>query len=257
MSWSDAFGTFAIVGAQKCGTTALSTFLAAHPDVCMASPAETHFFDRSRYFTGEPPHGQPPYGEFHRAVFGHYRGEPAVGWSTPSIMFAGQTVERLAAYNPALRVIALLRHPAERAHSHYRMQVRAGLEPLTFRRALEQEPARLAAGTDFGQPGLLYSYASRGFYGPQISRLLRHFARDQVLFVDSAQLLAEHQRTLARVYGFLGVSDPPRFPEPERVHAGRDGALSDDERALLLRVYADTVAEVEELAGWDLTGWRQ
>ena len=253
MSWGDAHGTFAIVGAQKCGTTALSTFLAAHPDVCMASPAETHFFDRSRYFTG----GEPPYDEFHRAVFGHYRGEPAVGWSTPSIMFASQTVERLAAYNPALRVIVLLRHPVERAYSHYRMQVRAGLEPLTFRRALENEPARVAAGTDFGQPGLLYSYASRGFYGPQIRRLLRHFERDQILFLDAEKLLSAHQRTLSSVYGFLGVGDPPVFPEPRRVHAGQDGSMSDDERAGLLRVYATTVTEVTDLVGWDLTRWRE
>jgi hypothetical protein len=253
MSWSDAHGTFAIVGAQKCGTTALGTFLAAHPDVCMASPAETHFFDRSRYFTD----GEPPYGEFHRAVFGHYRGEPAVGWSTPSIMFATQTVERLAAYNPALRVIVLLRHPAERAYSHYRMQVRAGLESLTFQQALEQEPARVAAGTDFGQPGLLYSYASRGFYGPQIRRLLRHFERGQVLFIDAERLLSAHKQTLSSVYGFLGVGDPPQFPEPRRVHAGPEGSMSDGERVSLVRVYAATVSEVEGLVGWDLAGWRE
>ena len=245
--------TFAVVGAQKCGTTALTTFLAAHPDICVASPAETHFFDRARYFTG----GEPPYAEFHRAVFGHYRGEPASGWSTPSLMFADQAVQRLAAYNLALRVIVLLRHPAERAFSHYRMQVSAGLEPLTFRDALQRESARVAGGTDFGQPGLLYSYASRGCYGPQLRRLLRHFPRGQVLFVDTDRLLTAHQRTLSSVYGFLGVGDPAQFPEPRRVHAGPSGTMGDAERAALLSLYAPTVREVEDLTGWDLAGWRQ
>lgn len=253
MSWTDAHGTFAIVGAQKAGTTALSQFLAAHPGVCMAEPAETHFFDRSQYFTGCP----PPYREFHRAVYQHYGGEQAVGWSTPSIMFAHGAVERLARYNRDLRLIVLLRHPVERAFSHYRMQVAAGHEQLTFRRALESEPGRLAAGTDFGEPGLLYSYASRGLYEPQIQRLIRHFGCDQILFVESERLRLRHQETLAEVYRFVGVSEPAEFPASRQVHVGSDDRLTDEDRAALLRLYRETVNEVERLLGWSLPEWRR
>jgi hypothetical protein len=253
MSWSDARGTFAIVGAQKCGTTALSAFLGSHPDICVAEPAETHFFDRSRYF-GD---GKPPYGKFHQTVFRHYDGEPAVGWSTPSIMFVRAAAERLVRYNPELKVIALLRHPVERAFSHYRMQAANGLEPLGFRAALEKESARLPAGLDFGQPGLLFSYVARGLYGPQITRLLDVFGPSQVLFIDSARLAAQHHATLAAVYDFLRVPRPPAFPEKERFHVGPAAQMTAAERTSLLRLYERTVDEVQDILGWTLPEWRQ
>jgi hypothetical protein len=251
--WTDVYGTFVIVGAQKCGTTALSTFLAEHPEICVAKPAEPHFFDRSILFQTS----QPPYGEFHQAVFQHYGGEPAAGWSTPSIMFTEEAVERLAAYNPGLKLIVLLRHPVERAYSHYLMQREAGLEQLTFRRALECEPARLAGGTDFMQPGLRYSYRSRGLYGPQISRLLRYFGRDQILFLEAEKLQSSHQATLSLVHSFLGVGDPPDLPVPRRIHVGTGGTMDEEDRAGLLTSFEDTVAQVEDLLGWSLPGWRK
>ncbi len=246
-------GTFAIVGAQKSGTTALGSFLAAHPGVCMAEPIETHFFDRSRYFRGTAPR----YAAYDASVFPHYRGEPAAGWSTPSIMFVPGAVERLAAYNPAMRLVAVLRHPVERAYSHYRMQVAKGTEPLAFRAALGCEARRLAAGTDFGEPGTLYSYASRGLYGPQIRRLLSVFGPDQVLFLDTSRLRDQHAATLAAVYRFLGLPDPESVPPARLVHVGPAGSMDSAERAALLSFYTRTVAEVEELLGWNLPAWRR
>jgi Sulfotransferase domain len=251
-SGTAALGTFAIVGAQKGGTTALSSFLAAHPDICMAEPRETHFFDRSCYFGT----GVPPYAAYERAVYPHYQGEAAVGWSTPSIMFVPDGIERLARYNPALRLIALLRHPAERAFSHYRMQVTSGLEQLAFPAALDREAERLAAGTDFGEPGILYSYASRGLYGPQIRRLLHVFGRDQVLFLTAQALRDQHRKTLAAAYHFLKVPLPEVFPPERLLHVGQRSSMQGSERAALVRFYQRTAAEVEELLGWDLAAWR-
>jgi hypothetical protein len=37
-------GLAVVVGAPRCGTTSLSRFLEAHPDVCFAKPKEPHFF---------------------------------------------------------------------------------------------------------------------------------------------------------------------------------------------------------------------
>jgi hypothetical protein len=41
---------FFIVGAPRCGTTALYTFLKQHPDIFMADDKEPHFFGRDLYF---------------------------------------------------------------------------------------------------------------------------------------------------------------------------------------------------------------
>ena len=46
---------FMIVGAQKCGTTALAHFLSQHPEIGMMSPKEVHLFDSPSYSsTGHP-----------------------------------------------------------------------------------------------------------------------------------------------------------------------------------------------------------
>lgn len=37
---------FFIIGAPKCGTTALAYYLSQHPAVCMANPKETWFSER-------------------------------------------------------------------------------------------------------------------------------------------------------------------------------------------------------------------
>jgi hypothetical protein len=214
---------------------------------------ETHFFDRSCYFHPGP----APYPAFDRTVFAHDRGQTVAGWSTPSALWAPEVLERLAAYNHDLRVIALLRHPAERAFSHYRMQVAAGRERLPFHQALALEPERLASGRDFGEPGAEFSYLSRGAYGGQIERLLTVFPASQVLFIESSALAAHHDRTVSAVFDFLGVGPPPRPVPAQRVRVGPPWSLDPPSRKALLRFYRDTVSRVEDLLRWNLPGWRR
>ena len=40
---------FMIIGAQRCGTTALAHFLSGHPEIAISSPKEVHLFDRPGY----------------------------------------------------------------------------------------------------------------------------------------------------------------------------------------------------------------
>ena len=40
------FPDFFVVGAPRCGTTALSRYLSQHPQVCFSKPKEPHYFAR-------------------------------------------------------------------------------------------------------------------------------------------------------------------------------------------------------------------
>lgn len=275
-AWDDPdFRTsYAIVGTQKGGTTALNSYLLDHPQVCGARfvgdsnprglPRETHFFDDDRFF----PEGRPAIYSYYHLFFHHYKGQAAIGETTPSYMYLPRVAQRLRQYNPDLKLICVLRDPAARAYSHYQM-VRGviGQETLPFSLAIRLEPLRLWWRGDLRNQGssprgarrllwcLRHAYVARGFYMRQIRHLLSCFPREQMLFVRSEDLLDRHAETLARVFGFLGL-EPLRSPEPRRVFAGSYRPLPRRDRAFLVRRYARELAELEQFLDWDLSAWR-
>ena len=128
---------FMIVGAQKCGTSALAHFLSQHPEIGMASPKEVHLFDRPGYSSDWTPE---QIDDHYGSQLGHCTGARILGEATPSYMFVPEIGRDLARYNPDLKLIVLLRDPVERAISHYYMEKGRGRErrPLWF--ALLREP---------------------------------------------------------------------------------------------------------------------
>lgn len=234
--------SFAVVGAIKGGTTALDYFLSTHPDICTATQKETHFFVRDVFFRGGP----PSY-EWLDFSFQHYRGERAVGESTPEYMYFSRAAERMHAYNPRLKLILLLRDPAERAYSQYRMAVARGNENRPFGLALRED-----LGAHGGAEG---TYTAGGFYLRCIRALLKHFPRRQMLFLRSEDLRNRHEETVRTAYRFLGV-DPDPVPEQRMLLTGPGPPMAADDRRSLVRLYEAEVRALEGFTGWNLRGWR-
>lgn len=239
---------FVIGGVMKGGTTALSAFLDQHPELRMATGKEAHFFDTDDNF---PPGARPDYAAYHRqfAPGPHTR---LLGDATPVYLYWQQAPARIAAYNPDMKWVLLLRHPAERAYSHWNMLRHTGQEPLDFADALAAEPRRRAAKA--GQDKL-HSYFDRGLYAGQLRRVFATVPRRQVLVLRSDELRRDHHGTLRRVFAFLGVDAGVRV-EPAVVHAyGYDAPLPAGLRRELTARFADDIGEVERLLGWDLSDW--
>jgi len=246
---------FMVVGAQKGGTTALASFLRNHPEICLSSDKEPHFFDLDFFFEGD----EPRYA-WYLMYYAHHDGQKVGGEATPTYMYRPDVAGRLRDYNPRLKLIALLRHPAERAYSQYNMMRARGAEPLSFREALRAEETRLLeAGADRvpGSPYWIHSYKQRGRYASQIRNLLKYFPRDQLLVLRSEDLLHQHYRVLAEVFRFLDVGTNHR-PPPARVFAGEYCTpMSRSDRELLLEYYAQETEELEQMLGWDLAAWKR
>jgi hypothetical protein len=246
---------FMVVGTQKGGTTALASFLHGHSEICLASEKEPHFFDLDFFFEG----GQPRYA-WYLMYYAHHGGQKISGEATPTYMYRSEVAGRLRDYNPRLKLIALLRHPAERAYSQYNMMRAKAFETLSFGEALRAEEARLleAGGNRApGSPYWIHSYKQRGRYATQIRNLLQYFPRDQLLVLRSEDLLRRHYQVLSEVFRFLGVGTDHR-PPPARVFAGEyRESMSRAERELLLEYYAQETEELERLLGWDLADWKR
>ena len=236
---------FIIAGAQKAGTTALFDYFGDHPKIGLSDVKEVHFFDDE---------GQdwsaPDYGAYH-AHFDLADRRRVWGEATPIYLYWKESLARIRAYNPAIRLIVLLRDPVARAFSHWKMEFARGAETHPFDWCVRDGRQRLFSAEPWGFHRE-FSYVERGYYGAQIEHLLSLFPAEQLLVLRAEDLEATPGAALAMVSAFLGVDAPPP-PQPRRVHVGRDIAypshLTPADEALLRRLYAADMARLKALTG--------
>ena len=190
--------SFLIVGAMRSGTTSLARYLGAHPDVFVPAEKEIHFFDR--YFD----RGVGWYeGRFSRAS-----NEIALGEATQSYMYDPCAVKRMEALLPSSRLIAILRHPTDRAYSHYWLNRARGLEPLSFEDAIGQESDRLTLSR---RGRFVYSYVDRGRYVRQLESLCDGFPRSSMCVLIFEEMRTDPATTYEAACRHIDV-DPGRKP---------------------------------------------
>lgn len=194
--------SFLVAGVQKGGTTALFDYLRDHPALCLPAVKEVHFFDDE---TGVD-WSAPDYGAYH-APFLAERPAPGAVWgeATPIYTYWPNAIERIRAYNPAMKLIVVLRDPVERAWSHWRMERARGAETLAFADCIRAGRARVADAADGSGAHRVHSYVERGFYGAQIERLFANFPRQQVLLMRSNDLRGYPARILRNACDFLQI----------------------------------------------------
>jgi hypothetical protein len=248
---------FVVVGAMKSGTTTLYNHIVDHPDVRPAFTREVHFFD-DNFSRGVP---------WYRANFPIERGARGTerswvtGEASPYYLLHPRAPARAAAVIPDARLIAVLRHPVDRAYSHYQHERAYGTETLSFSDALDAEPDRirdawnkLAAGAVDEAPALKhYSYLTRSRYDEQLDRWLAHFGREQLLVLKAEDLYEQPDPTMARVFAFLGLPAYSGVTDRRLNSRAYDG-LDQATRASLGARFRDSAARLGALLGHDV-GW--
>lgn len=200
---------FLVIGAAKGGTTALHRYLAQHPEIYMSQRKELEFFP----FENQKPDYQGPYDHLHsssittsiedyRGYFAASAGYAARGESSPLYLYLSRSAERIRHYIPEAKLIAILRHPAERAYSHHMMLRRDGLETLSFAEALAAEDQRVA-----DKWGHTWHYRRRGLYAAQLKRYFDLFKREQLKIYLYEDYLADPVGLMQDLFRFLNVDD--------------------------------------------------
>jgi hypothetical protein len=230
---------FLIAGMQKSGTTALQSFLKQNPEIFMSETKELHFFDKeTRDWTN------PNYDTYHQNFVGatatQIRGE-----ATPAYTYWPNSMERIAAYNPNMRMIICLRDPTHRAFSHWAMRVSKGKETLSFSEAIREGRNRVSVGNGLR----VFSYVERGFYAPQLRRAFDLFGRKNVHILQQEDLLNNHSVEMDRIWNFLEV--PSYLTEPSFVRpvamAQNLPALSKTDQVFLNDLFAEDQSETRGL----------
>jgi len=250
-----------IIGTRRGGTSTLFRHLRRHPAVLTGRRKEIHFFDFN-YHRGL--NGYRAYFPTRRVVRRRQaaRGATRVCEATPFYLAHPLVPERVAATLPRARLIALLRHPVDRAWSHYQQMVREGRETLNFAAALDREGERLGhmEGTAVTAAAcqrdayVNFGYRSRGLYAEQLRRWLEHFPREQLLILGSEKFFADLPGSWIRILDFLELPFHP-LTRPDRWKKRPYPALPADLRRRLVDEFHPHNEELFELLGerfdWD------
>lgn len=236
---------FVVGGVQKAGTTALHDFLAQHPHVALLRDQALHFFDKPEHFAGEP-----DYRILHNNFAPGWRWRVA-GEVTADYLYYPQALERIARYNPQIRLIVSLRNPTERAFSQWNMRHDKGQEPLQFLDALKRDQETGIWKRPRGD-----AYIARSLYAPQLEKVFDLFPRDQVLVLKYEEFRRDPRPMLDRMFDFLGVHRLRRFKNKKRNVGSYSRKLSAEEREYASAIFETDIAKTEELLGWDCRDWR-
>jgi hypothetical protein len=141
--------------------------------------------------------------EAYRAQFGGVTDELAIGEASNLYLYHPKAAERIRRHIPEVKLIAILRHPAERAYSRFLHLVREGREQITdFARALDEEETRIRNNwwPDF-------HYLHVGLYHAQLKRYFDLFPRDQIKIYLYEDLKSDPLGVMQDLFRFLGVDD--------------------------------------------------
>jgi len=199
---------FLIVGAPKCGTTAMANYLKAHPEIFVAERKDLHFFGSDLNFTRRERLSKTDY----LANFAEAGQAACVGEASVWYLYSKHAAEEIAAFDQNMRIIVMLRNPVDMMHALYTQLCFNGLgdEDLpTFAEALQAEEARrsgqrIPANTPLPE-ALFYRQTAR--FSVQLARFQKRFPPQQLCVVLQDDLKADVAATYKKVLTFLSVDD--------------------------------------------------
>ena len=234
-----------VAGVQKAGTTAIHDFLAQHPQIALLRDQADHFFDKEEHFRAAPDY---------RILYANFK--PGRYWQTAGevtadYLYYPPALERIAAYNPRMKIVISLRNPTSRAFSQWNMRREKNQEPLEFLDALKRDRE---IGITKGPRG--NAYIARSLYFPQLEKVFTLFPRGQVLVLKYENLRSDPASVLDQLFDFLGVDRKSGLRNNERNVGSYSRKLTPEERQYGDRLFTTDIAKVEDMLGWDCSDWR-
>jgi hypothetical protein len=204
---------FFIIGAPKCGTTALSEYLRQHPNVFMCEPKEPLYFAtdfRGRFVISEIDY-----------LYLFRNADPerhlAVGEGSTSYLFSKEAVPNILRFQPLAKIVVMVRNPVEMVISLHAQLLSQGFETVSsFTEAWSLEDQR-RQGRRLPwrtlDPQKLY-YSEWGRLGTQLQRVMQIVPENQLKVIVYDDLAKDTRSVYVDVLKFLGVGDDGRTDFP-------------------------------------------
>jgi hypothetical protein len=192
---------FLIIGAAKSGTSTLYQHLTRHPRIYMSTIKEPCFFDADVAWDKGL--------DWYRSLFADAGPEQICGEASTNYTRWPQVPDvpaRISKILPDVKLIYILRHPVDRAYSHYVHRYTKEVCPgqpfeETFEEFVEHDPMCLDSSD----------------YLLQINQYLEYFPRESFLFLLLDDLKRDPEALLRNAFRFLGVDEKADFLAAEEV----------------------------------------
>jgi sulfotransferase family protein len=244
---------FIIGGAPRSGTTWLYELLDRHPAIHMARPLKPepkfflvdHLYEKGLRFYSDTWFGDAPEGRL-------------AGEKSTDYLESADAAQRLARDLPNVKLVFILREPADRAYSNYLWTRMNGLETEDFATALRLEAQRemeLPEKWKFTRP---FSYFARGLYAELLDDYFKRFPREQILILRFEDILDRPEHIARQLHAFLGVEFRPGDVEGLGVinpSEKRGETMDEDIRRELQSQYAGPNRRLAALLGPDFEMW--
>ena len=290
---------FLVVGAARAGTTTLYSYLRQHPELFLPDIKEPCFFafegEDKKYVKGKFAFAVKDVDSYKKLFRTAAEGQKIGEVSTPYLYLYEETIASIKKYFDSYRqikIVIVLRDPADRAFSQYCWRMRDGREPLQFEAAVNAEAERMKENYSFD-----YFYVDRGFYFKQVKAYLENFQnvhvilfedfekdpksvlKDLCLFLEIDEnfdfkiLPAQNESSLPRSkwLGRLATTESKSkfkiwygIPDPLRrkirkmfnkINSGPKLSMDSGMRKKLIEIYREDILALQKLIGRELSNW--
>lgn len=258
-----------VIGGKKGGTTSLYHYLEQHPQIVSTKGKELHFFNSDIFY----PRGEKFYHAHFRLKFPFSR-KISLDVSPGYLAEAEVAAPRIHAYNPGLKLIAVLRNPITCAYSDWQMSKRAWDKSKDswreFRSTIysgewleKSVPRSPKFGKDFVQDyheelqlmkagkRVQYRFLSSSCYYQNFKPYISLFPREQIKIFRSEDLFNNPQKVLRKIEDFLELKSfdwsKVNF-KPHNVGGYKD-SMSKEALELLRDFFEPEVKGLEKLTG--------
>lgn len=231
---------FFIVGAPKCGTTALSEYLKTHPNIFISDPKEPHFFAQD--ITGYSCCNS--LNKYQKIFENILKEQTLVGEASVLYLYSDEAIKRIYDFNPQSKIIIMLRSTIEYIYSYHSqllLNTDENIDNFQIAWKLEKERKEGKHIPKTCRCQKLLYYRDIGKLGEQVEKVLKIFPKEQVLFLLMDDMKKDMRQVYLDTLNFLGVEDDgkkdfPKINENKKHKLKVIGQLRNNPPKTLLRI---------------------
>jgi hypothetical protein len=183
---------FIVIGAGKCGTTSLQSYLSQHPDIFVCPKKETFFFLDQLSREKSKKWGAVTSFEEYQELFKNVPDNAVVGEISTVYYNNPNSAQLIHQCLPDVKIIAILRDPSDRVFSDYLMhQLITKNYELNFGSIIDKNNY----------------FVKMGFYYSQLIGFLKFFKPENVKIFLYDDFINDNQKFLEEFFTYIGVKN--------------------------------------------------
>lgn len=242
---------FLIIGAKRCGTTSLFTYLPEHPSIIESHHDNMGFFNDNYHL------GVNWYKSFFTTISTKKRIEKEQGKClsfdvTTRYIEQKSTAENIKKIKPDMKIIVILRNPIDRAYSQFNLSKKELTQSLDFEsevfREITELEKKMENNNELEFNKEKQHYIQRGLYAKQLKSWFEIFPRDNILILSTEDFKNDNNMTYSKIFDFLDIPEHS-INKKEMIGKGEYEPMKETARKMLIEFYKKHNEDLFKLIG--------